>query len=539
MRLMVVAWSSVVILCGAIMAHGQEILKTVHVERYVRLAQMEPLYAWPGVDLDSMARAIEALNASRAELVEISGMKYQPQQVEGIQAALYPTEYLEQMRILEGLRRELNLDSGLGELYLYHQHLIRTISAYQDYLDRLLPVLEKTAAAQRYKGLEFHSGRTSFAHFLDGIEFYETQARVSYALAQERWQCVLADEDGCEQPKYPKPDGSSILGFDPVVFDKAPAQITLELRAHDELKGEVNTIPWAVLSGASCFPPGQQTPYLLWRYPAANTVPIFRAEVVSDLLVHDHRLRDQSNGYERRLDGLGARGYLFQTQTTLYACPDAAFDTARLRTLSYAYDAISELSWPTESDKVPDNIRIYFEYAAEALLELKRQTYLSEPSIEAFLIPVITILRRTTDEELSLIFEAGDIAKLEQLFLTYKLKTADLSQDIMNLIFSNAAIGDYSDYAAWDYLDELLFTRNGPQILLGGNNPSIIQKRFPMVAKLRGGTSPRLVSYSDELAGGIPMPEMIDILIDGSVAENRLSRLRSRPYLYKPGEAEQ
>ena len=87
-------------------------------------------------------------------------------------------------------------------------------------------------------------------------------------------------------------------------------------------------------------------------------------------------------------------------------------------------------------------------------------------------------------------------------------------------------------YAPWGYLEELLFTRNGPELLLGGTNPSIVGQNVSQMERLREGISPRLLSYTDDLSDKYDETEFTDMLLLGLNAEYRLSRFQNRPYLF-------
>ncbi len=103
----------------------------------------------------------------------------------------------------------------------------------------------------------------------------------------------------------------------------------------------------------------------------------------------------------------------------------------------------------------------------------------------------------------------------------------------MNLVYGNTAIGDYVPYAPWEFLEELLFTRNGPELLLGGSNLSIIRRNYPQVEWHRDEVSPRLRSYVHDLSNVFGEEEIIGILLKGLNAEYRLARFQKRPYLFE------
>jgi hypothetical protein len=103
----------------------------------------------------------------------------------------------------------------------------------------------------------------------------------------------------------------------------------------------------------------------------------------------------------------------------------------------------------------------------------------------------------------------------------------------MALVYANTAIGDYVNYARWGYVDELLFIRNAPALLLGGFNASIIPNGYQHVEWHRKETSPRLQSYNEQLSKKFTPEEFTEILIKGTNAEYELSTLQKRSYFIR------
>ncbi len=520
--------------CGLVAASNlsaQEHSNADTLRRYVRLAQVDPLYAWPVVDLTQMEVAIEALNASRAEILTYAKEQYTAEQQARIAIALYPTSYLSEMIELERLRRALSMASGPTDTEAYHQQLLATIEAHQNYLGVLKAALAATSNGQTYKGLEFHFGRSSFAHFIEGVEGYQADTEVMLKRAKARWQCTQTGEQDCEEPDWQVTSEPEIKEYSKEVFQQAPAKITRAIREEGKLGGQIVGTGWAILNNADCYLNKGPIPFLTWQFPTASGVPIFRPEVVSDVYVHDHRADDSSNDYERILQTLGMQGLLFQPHTNLYACPDASRDAAQLRAMVFIHKFAQEFEAP--SDTI-GNVSL-----TTALAQLKATSeqlsdasVLVENDVQAFVVALSHLLTEYEIEELDAVLGSDVRLDLENVALAYRLKTPFLSHEIMNLVYSNTAIADYVPYAPWGFLEELLFTRNGVELLAGGNNPSIVLRDYNQVERLRDGVSPRLLSYTRDLAREFGIDEMIAILLKGLDAEYRLASYQYRPHLF-------
>jgi len=508
--------------------HNQEAYASDKIERYVRLTQANPLFAWPGVNLDHMEKTVSILEQSRAEIVNLVGAQYTGLQRDRVANTLYPTEYLSQMIALETLRRTLYQHRTLTDLQTYQAQLVRTIGSYQSYLNILIPALIQTAREQNYKGLEYHLGRSSFKYFLSGIRGYRAQADRALELSQQRWACLTDDSAVCMDanwPIAPKPDKVEI---DETVFSGVAATMVATMRAKSKTGGRAVHPKWAVTQNHQCFPFQSHVYYFLWEFPSGSDVPIWRADVINDVLVHDHRAtKSRVSAYERKLDALGAKGYLHQTMTNHYACPDIGSDTALIRSMVFVYQTLEGINW----DK--------FQLAAHSdLLQLRilakrviETPYVNELSVQGFMRELGFVLNTYDKSQLIALWGDDIQGVFEKLMLTYRLKTPNLSRDMMNVIYNNIAIGDYVAHAPWGFLEELLFTRNAPELFLGGSNPSIIYENFPQVEHPRKEISPRLKSYKNDLVKEYTPEEFTEILIKGANAEYDMSVLQERSYL--------
>ncbi|WP_295512719.1 hypothetical protein [uncultured Sulfitobacter sp.] len=499
-------------------------------ERFIRLAQVEPLYAWPGVDLDDMGRAISALNRSRAEILRFAD-QYNDTQKARIASALYPTAYLERMRALEAQRRALAFSTKTDQLEAYQVQLERTIDAHLAYLTELQSAMSATADEVNYKGLEYHFGRSSFAHFIGGVEAYQAEAMRSLQKAKERWNCFKEEKPPCEAPSWRAIAAPHETDYDTEVFDQTPARITKAIREGGRLGGKAVGRGWAILNGSECYGKNAKIPFLTWTFPTGSGVPIFRPEVVSDVLVHDHQIDETSNAYERILDTLGMSGFLFQPHTNLYACPDAAKSSARLRAMVFLYEFAGQFQW-SSMQSANEEISVALAQAAQAFSKLQVAEVLTEFDTEKAAYEASKLLSSFEHNELIGALGEDRTRLLETAVLTYRLRTPYFSQDIMNLVYGNTAIADYVPYAPWGYLEELIFTRNAPDLLLGGTNPSIIRQSYSQIEQPREGVSPRLRSYVMDLSTQFSEAEMIEILLNGLKAEYRLGRLQDRPYIF-------
>jgi|TARA_R110002012_G_scaffold321851_1_gene551872 hypothetical protein len=510
--------------------YAQEVTEELRLSRYAYLTQVNPLYAWPAVDLIEMKQAISALKASRAEILEFSG-QYDNAQQERIATTLYPTAYLTEMVKLEGQRRALFIDVDEDKLRAYQSQLFSTIDAHQDYLSALQSALSATAAEATYKGLEYHFGRSSFAHFVDGIETYRDDAVQSRDRAEMRWSCFLGDKLDCETSTWQVWPITGDIEYKFEVFDQAPARITKAIRVRGRLGGDVAGPGWAMLNTSDCHDSGGPVAFLIWEFPTASGVPIFRPEVVSDVLVHDHKVDEGSNAYERILNSLGMDGFLFQPHTNLYACPDAAGDSAKLRSMVYIYGVADQLV-RRDFEGNDDVVNAAISRISEAAENLRSSSVLTENMVQIFVYELTSLLAGFDRDFLVSSIGEGQVAWFETTALAYRLQTPYFSRDIMNLVYGNTAIADYVPYASWDFIEELLFTRNGPELLLGGNNPSIIHENYPQIEQYRKGVSPRLRSYVHDLSMEFNEQDLIDILLKGLIAEHRLARFQKRPYLF-------
>ena len=499
-------------------------------ERYVQLSQIEPLFAWPDVNLDHMNTAISLLEQSRTEIVALVGEQYDNHQQDRVQKALYPTQYLSEMITLERLRRALPQNATLLGAKTYQAQLERTIDAYQTYLNVLIPALLQTSRAQNYEGLEYHFGRSSFGYFMSGIRSYRAQSAHVLKLASHRWGCVSEDGLTCVDAKWPEIPKPVELIVDENVFTNDPANIISEMRMNSKPLGQTVNPKWAVTYTHECFSYRPQVYYFLWEFSSGYDVPIWRADVVNDVLVHDHRVTEGTgNGYEKKLDSLGADGYLHQSFTNHYACPDIASDTSLIRAMVSVYQALDGFMWEQSNSSGSDASAQYNKLRSKAAAIIRKH-YVSEYLVRDFMYNLNVMMNSYTPEELVAFWGVKQQLALEKMMLAYINQTSNLSRDIMNLVYSNSAIGDYVRYAPWGFLEELLFTRNAPELLLGGSNPSIIYENYPQVEHPRKEISPRLKSYNEELTKIYNPEEFTDILIKGVNAEADLSALQNHLY---------
>jgi hypothetical protein len=511
-------------------AHAQEGPEKHRLERFIRLTQIDPLYAWPGVDLDHMERAISALYASRAEILRFDD-QYSEVQKTRIASALYPTAYLREMRALETQRRALSYQPELEELAAYQIQLEHTINVHLSYLSELHFALSATAGEVSHKGLEYHFGRSSFVHFIGGIEAYQIDAERLLQQAKARWGCLESKSSDCEISSWEVLPVPQAMNYDFGVFDQAPARITRAIRARGQLGGQVAGPGWAMLDGSSCYAKDTPVPFLTWTFPTGSGVPIFRPEVVTDVLLHDHQIDETSNAYERILDSLGMAGFLFQPHTNLYACPDAAKDSGKLRATVFLYEFAGQFEWPgTQSEN--EGLNDAIARASQAFSKLPIAEVLTEFDADSAAYEASKILSGFERDDLIRALGEDRTRQLETAMLAYRLRTPYLSQDIMNLVYGNTAIADYVPYAPWGYLEELMFTRNAPELLLGGTNLSIVRHSYAQIEQPREGVSPRLRSYVQDLSSQFSEAEIIEILLDGLKAEYRLGRFQDRPYIF-------
>lgn len=495
---------------------------------YINLTRIAPFYGWPGVDLDHMKLSIDALEASRAEILSVSD-QYNDGQKKLIETSLYPTKYLTQMVATEQLRRKLLQTQSNKALNAYHQQLVLTIKQHHTHLTNLEVSLTKIAKAVEFKGLAFHFGRSSFAHFLEGITAYRKEAEQNLKSAHNRWLCLKDELSDCEQATWniiPLPNDVKVSSK---AFDTPSARITRAIRQNGRLGGKAAGLGWAVLNRSDCYPNQTSIPFLTWQFPTASGLPIYRPEVVSDVYVHDHQIDEGSNNYERLLQRLGMEGFLFQSHTNLYACPDAAGDAARLRAMIFVYEHSKNLDWDFE---IIDNPKLQksvseLKVAAE---QLKDATILAENYVQSLMHHASKFLAGFKRSELVSNLGNQRLELLETLALAYRLQTPFLSRDIMNLVYGNTAIADYVPYAPWGFLEELMFTRSGPELLLGGTNSSIIGSNYPQIERYRNGVSPRLRSYNEDLSKIYGEQQMIELLLKGLSAEYKLAGFQKRPY---------
>jgi hypothetical protein len=514
----------------AVGTHAQELSDAQRQARYLRLTQVNPLYAMPAVNLTQMEQAVASLVASRTEILSVAD-QYGAAQRKRIAAALYPTAYLSEMIALEVQRRALAKGAGKEQLRAYQSQLLYTIDAYAAYISSLLDALKATADDVSYKGLEYHFGRSSFTHFIAGIEAYHADAVRARDQAQARWACLETDLAECERPVWSAVPNPKPLDYSTDIFERAPARITRAIRAQGQLGGKPVGPGWTMLNGSDCSAGDTPVPYLLWRFPTASGVAIFRPEVVSDVLVHDHQIDRNSNAYERILDSLGMQRFLFQPHTNLYACPDAAGDSARLRTMAYMFAVAKTFDWHPTGEVSPE-LEVALARAWDVSQRLRTAPVLTETAAQRLAHEVTAVLADFGREQMIGALGATRLRQLETIALAYRLRTPYFAQDIMNLVYGNTAIGDYVPHAPWGFLEELLFTRNGPELLLGGTNPSIVRANEPQIEHFRDGTSPRLRSYVHDLSNAFDENEMIEILLSGLAAEYRLAQFLKRPNLF-------
>ena len=502
------------------------------VERFIRFTEIDPLYAWPGVNLQHMRRAISALESSREEIIGFAERQYSLDQVERIARSLYPTDFLSEMIALETKRRKLRDTADETGLAAYQKQLSSTIRTHRSYVRDLKSALEITAAEQTYSGLEFHFGQSTYAHFIFGISLYLKEIDESLKRANDRWACLKEQSVNCGRAVWfvdPLPESAP---FDFSVFRTPSARITKAIRFRGPLGGQALGPGFAVLRSSSCRKDLGAVPYLLWEIPTASGVSIFRPEVISDVLVHDHRIDGESNGYERLLDALGMDGFLFQPQTNIYACPDAAGDDAALRAMASTYAFASTLDIPNLPG-FSDLLRAAVEELNAQGRSLKAAQVLDQHDVQAFMRSLTELLSKVPRNELEESLGDELLQSMGTVALTHRLRTARLSQAVMNLVYANTAIADYVAYAPWEFIEELLFTRSAPELLLGGTNPSMISLDYPQVERFRDGVSPRLLSYTRDLASTYSEEEITELLLKGLLAEFRLGRLQSRPYLFE------
>lgn len=498
--------------------------------QYYKQTQVDPLFAWPGVNLADMNIAIETLKKSRDEIVSLTGKQYNPEITDRVQRTLYPTQYLREMVQLENLRRGLSENATFTALETYQAQLTLTIRSYQEYLDMLLPVLEKTANEQKHKGLQYHFGQSSFKHFLSTLRHYRSDVDDMMQKSLHRWDCANNISTECTYDVWPILTDAPSMMIDTASFKSDAANITSSVRINSKLYGNPDRPNWAVTTSHRCFAKYTQVHYFLWELDLGEGVPIWKADVVNDVLVHDHRITDETtNQYEKLLNKLGAKGYVYQPHTTQYACPDLAADTGLIRSMSYVHNRLKTIDW----DIAEDNQSVQYGQLHSDAQKITELSYLNEPLIQNFMRDLNILLSSGTEEELRAIWGGNQQQIFEEMALTYRNKTFHLSRDIMALVYANTAIGDYVNYAQWGFVDELLFIRNAPALLLGGFNPSIITNGYPHVEKYRKETSPQLQSYNEQLSQKFTPDEFTSILIKGTNAEYELSTLQNRSYFIR------
>ncbi len=511
-------------------ARAEQPISSLSLNVYLENLRVDPLYAWPGVDLLQMEHAIEALKQSRTEIVEVTATQYDVLKTARVARVLYPTDFLEEMRALEETRRTALRLQDAGAVARYQAQLERTITGHLTYLDVLIPALENTAAEQSYKGLEYHFGRSSFEHFLSGIHGYRQDAEMALERVGQ-WQRCLDDVTDCPDVQPPLFPASEVSRAVDDFTQSDAAKIVYGLRSQADFGGAAASPGWAVLRSHQCFAAQENVPFLMWRFPMASGGQMFRADVVEDVQVHDHGIDESSNDYERKLDALGGAGYLYQSYTNLYACPDAAGDAAKLRAMVYAHQRLQSFNWSQMTSSEP-KVQMQIDQIEADLQVVRNAQILDEGVLQAVMHELGQLLYMGSSEQLQATLGQGAFADLQEVYLAYRLQTPSLSQSIMNLIYGNTAIADYAPYAPWGYYEELLFTRNAPELLLGGNNPSVVSQDFEQVEWHREGTSPRLKSYRHELANIYSVQEMTSLLIRGANAELRFGKLLDRSYLF-------
>lgn len=499
--------------------------------RFVRHTQIDPVFAWPAVDLDDMKKVISVLEQSRSEIASLVKKQYGPAQQKRVDAVLYPTEFFSQMILLEKLRRGLTSTSSMKALRSYQSQLEQTIITYQNYLDQLLPALEQTIREQDYKGLQYHFGNSSFKHFLGGINSYRKQSAEIMEEAKIRWKCLENDHVNCAGSIWEIFPKISPAEVDDTVLSGAAATIVTNLHTNSQVGGKPIQPAWAVMSSHQCSVYQPQMYFSLWEFDVGTGVPVWRAEVVNDVLVHDHRLsKENVNNYERLLHTLGAEGFLHQSATNHYACPDIGSDTGLIRAMVYIYRTLETMDWDNVQAGSPED-QIALADLESMAKKITKQNYVDEYGIHSFMRDLSILLDKYTYVEAATLWGNQTLATLEEAMLAYKFRTPFLSRDIMNVVYSNTAIGDYTSYAPWDFLEELLFTRNAPELLLGGSNVSVIRENYPQVERHRKGVSPRLRSYNEDLSNLYTVEQFTEILVHGANAEKALGELQKRSYL--------
>lgn len=290
---------------------------------YVTLQKIDPLYAFPGMDLNAFMESVDALEASRDMLarhfdVASSTKTYR---------VVYPIEYLRLQGELERVRRELIREPTKDLAWQHRELLLATIDARILYIERYLTQLSLVEPESYYgEIIRFHNGYANADYFKRVLETYLEVAHTQREEEVRRYECLVSGEEGCL---------------------RVPSEIreTHDARIVGDVEGPVNenrkkiaayrevavTDPSVIiaLSQSQCVPveDGPVYYHLAWLDNEEYEVSILRPDVLNTLYYYDLREGPQAAwSYAKEYIARGGPRFAYQPLANHYVCPDLATD---------------------------------------------------------------------------------------------------------------------------------------------------------------------------------------------------------------------
>lgn len=401
---------------------------------YYARHKLDPLFAIPGTEPDTLADALEQFQEStRDALTHLS-----EEERERIADQLYPFDFLMHLPDAEQARRALLRNPSNENIQRYHRILLETIGAYRKALDVAQGAL---AAINPEKQLVFPAGIANIAHLSAQLEAARAAAETRRADETERFQCFEGDMAACkrqltharaahyatvaalEVTTAPEPTPHTLVvdGVVNALMSNVSTRQTFA-RTHDSL----DAVPLVTLESSVCTP--QHTPTFLktWWSPSrvSSEVDAVFVEPVNDLFVYD--LEKTPGSYYQALYEVGVP-YKLQLRYYPYMCIDFMHDYGRVLSTLYIHDYLTSHPIFRDSNAAPEPI------AATEAQFIEMYDVLPVGSVANFLADAQQLLHERGESQFARDFSAERLAHLVHLLHVWEARSPWLA-DVIGLL---------------------------------------------------------------------------------------------------------
>lgn len=509
--------------------------KEASLYRYVIAARIDPIFALPGVDIQNLRVAIEALEVSRNEFLD----SFEPHEQKLLRDTLYPLDFLEKLSQSENTRRTFIDDPSYASARAYHEAIKAALSAYKE------NVRDFTRIVRTFddRTLGFWDGTTNPRHIAGILEEAASEASRRSREESLRFMCLsygfpcpsLLQAQGATMPDYENEAGDTLppaIERNLAIVDgraDRPAQTLTQwgeewhartARVLDEdPPSPLSALPVALHRDSHCTLDGESAYVRFWwSNSRASDIPTERLSLVNDLYFHD--VESAQSDFEQELKALGVL-YMYQPLNP-FVCIDYGNDSAAIFTARAIQRSLQNHS--LFIDREPDGELL------ERLRELEgaireSQDVLSTHTVDVFIGLLESLLLSGENPPLHTLIGRESALQAEQLITLWKSKSAGFEHLVGYADDENVTtrlLAQYRDLT----LEELFLIRSYASILFQLSNETIVSSEKSLIEAPRSfePADLRLISYNETLHALYTPHEMLNLIIEGDTAVNNLKQ---------------